>query len=146
MRAVIVLTLLSAALVAVAGCGGSEETGSGQTVVAAFYPVAYAAEQIAPGADVQNLTPAGAEPHDLELSPRDVERVQDADLVLYLGEGFMPALEDAVSRRVPLSRECLRPRTDSSDGPLPRGRAEREGDRGARGGGRGGGRYDGLLR
>ena len=97
MRAGIVLTLLSAALVAVAGCGGSEETGSGQTVVAAFYPVAFAAEQIAPGADVENLTPAGAEPHDLELSPRDVERVQDADVVLYLGEGFMPALQDAVA-------------------------------------------------
>src|SRR5919106_1642109 len=97
MRAGIVLTLLSAALVAVAGCGGAEETGSGQTVVAAFYPVAFAAEQIAPGADVENLTPAGAEPHDLELSPRDVERVQDADVVLYLGEGFMPALQDAVA-------------------------------------------------
>src|ERR671919_256567 len=97
MRAGIVLTLLSAALVAVAGCGGSEETGSGQTVVAAFYPVAFAAEQIAPGADVENLTSAGAEPHDLELSPRDVERVQDPDVVLYLGEGFMPALQDAVA-------------------------------------------------
>jgi zinc transport system substrate-binding protein len=97
MRAGIVLTLLPAALVAVSGCGGSEETGSGQTVVAAFYPVAYAAEQIAPGADVENLTPAGAEPHDLELSPRDVERVQNADLVLYLGQGFMPALQDAVA-------------------------------------------------
>src|SRR5919106_6674901 len=96
MRAGIVLTLLSAPLVAVAGCGGSEETGSGQTVGAAFYPVAFAAEQIAPGADVENLTPAGAEPHDLELSPRDVERVQDADVVLYLGQGFMPALQDAV--------------------------------------------------
>ena len=31
-------------------------------------------------------------------SPRDVERVRDADLVLYLGGGFQPALEDAVAR------------------------------------------------
>ena len=97
MRARIVLTLLSATPLAFAGCGGSENAGSSETVVAAFYPIAYAAEQVAPDADVENLTPAGAEPHDLELSPRDVERVKDADVVLYLGEGFMPALEDAVA-------------------------------------------------
>jgi zinc transport system substrate-binding protein len=95
MRAGIVLTLLSATAFALGGCG-SEEAGSGENVVASFYPLAYAAEQIAPGADVENLTPAGAEPHDIELSARDVERVKDANLVLYLGAGFMPALEDAV--------------------------------------------------
>ena len=94
MRAGIVLTFL-AALSVLVGCG-SDNVGSEPTVVAAFYPIAYAAKRIAPGADVENLTPAGAEPHDLELSPRDVERVKDADFVLYFGKGFMPALEDAV--------------------------------------------------
>jgi zinc transport system substrate-binding protein len=64
--------------------------------VAAFYPIAFAAQQITPDADVANLTPAGAEPHDLELTAKDVEGVRDADLVLYLGSGFMPALEAAV--------------------------------------------------
>ena len=48
--------------------------------MAAFYPLAYAAEQIAGGSvDVRNLTPAGAEPHDLELTPGDVRAVHDAD-------------------------------------------------------------------
>ena len=42
-----------------------------------------------------NLTPAGAEPHDLELTPREVEGILDADLVLYLGDGFQPAVEEA---------------------------------------------------
>jgi zinc transport system substrate-binding protein len=78
-----------------AGCGADEQ-GSGRRVVAAFYPIAYAAERVAPAARVENLTPAGAEPHDLELSARDVERVHEADVVLYFGEGFMPALEKAV--------------------------------------------------
>jgi zinc transport system substrate-binding protein len=82
----------------VVGCGGdSEAEGSGRRdVVAAFYPIAFAAEQV--GGDsvrVTNLTPPGAEPHDVELSVRDVERVRDADFVLYLGSGFQPALEDA---------------------------------------------------
>jgi zinc transport system substrate-binding protein len=84
----------------VLGCGGdSEAEGSGRRdVVAAFYPLAFAAEQL--GGDsvrVTNLTPPGAEPHDVELSVRDVERVRDADLVLYLGSGFQPALEDAAA-------------------------------------------------
>jgi zinc transport system substrate-binding protein len=46
--------------------------------------------------DVRNLTPPGAEPHDVELTPRDVERIRSADVVVYLGAGFQPAVEDAV--------------------------------------------------
>jgi zinc transport system substrate-binding protein len=90
------MVLIIAVATALAGCGGSGAEDGRQDVVAAFYPLAYAAGRIAPAADVTNLTPAGAEPHDLELTPRDVERVRDADVVLYLGRGFMPALEDAV--------------------------------------------------
>jgi zinc transport system substrate-binding protein len=41
------------------------------------------------------MTPPGVEPHDLELSARDVQRVAEADVVLYLGGGFQPALEEA---------------------------------------------------
>lgn len=91
--------ILVAGLLA-AGCGGSAGDDDGKTsVVAAFYPLAYAATRVAPDAVVRNLTPAGAEPHDLELSPRDVERVRSADLVLYVGRGFMPALEDTIEGR-----------------------------------------------
>jgi len=65
-------------------------------VVASFYPLAYAAEEVGDGrVDVSNLTPAGAEPHDLELSPQDVAAIREADLVLLLGRGFQPQLEDA---------------------------------------------------
>lgn len=49
--------------------------------------------------EVVNLTPAGAEAHDLELSPSQVDGVLDADLVLYVGGGFQPALEKAVAQR-----------------------------------------------
>lgn len=98
MRARIVLSFLLAAVVLTPACGGTGGGASGdRSIVAAFYPLAFAAGRIAPGADVSNLTPAGAEPHDLELTAREVERVRTADLVLYVGGGFMPALEDAVS-------------------------------------------------
>ena len=95
MKTRIVLTLIAAA--ALAGCGGSSGSSDGTTVVAAFYPLAFAAEQIG-GAEVSvtNLTPPGVEPHDLELSGSDIRTIADADLVLYLGHDFQPALEDAI--------------------------------------------------
>lgn len=80
------------------GCGASVDGGAGgrETVVAAFYPLAYAAEQVGDGrVDVQNLTPPGSEPHDLEVSPKDVATIREANLVLLLGRGFQPQLEDA---------------------------------------------------
>ncbi len=95
MKTRIVLTLIAAA--ALAGCGGSSGSSDGTTVVAAFYPLAFAAEQIG-GAEVSvtNLTPPGVEPHDLELSGSDIRTIADADLVFYLGHDFQPALEDAI--------------------------------------------------
>src|SRR5437868_7121303 len=79
------------------GCGG---TGSGKnTVVAAFYPLAFAAERIGgPGLHVENLTPPGAEPHDLELTARAVGRIESAAVVLYLSHGFQPAVSKAVEQ------------------------------------------------
>jgi zinc transport system substrate-binding protein len=90
MRIVLVLALAGV----VAGCRAS---GNRSQVVAAFYPLAFAAQAVGgPGLEVRNLTPSGAEPHDIELTPRDVAAVQRARLVLYLSHGFQPALEEAV--------------------------------------------------
>jgi zinc transport system substrate-binding protein len=91
------IVLTAVAALALAGCGSSGAGDSGTQVVASFYPLAFAAEQIA-GADasVTNLTPAGVEPHEYELSVDDVKAVQQADVVLYLGGGFQPSLEAAL--------------------------------------------------
>jgi zinc transport system substrate-binding protein len=91
----IIPVLIVAALAA--GCGAASDAKGKTTVVAAFYPLAYAAEEIG-GAkvDVHNLTPPGTEPHDIELTPGDVGRLQQADVVLYLSRGFQPAVEQAV--------------------------------------------------
>lgn len=94
-------------LVLAAACGDDGSTDAGATggderirVVASFFPIAEAAESV--GGDlvgVTNLTPAGTEPHDLELRPSQVDELQDADLVLYLGQGFQPAVEDIAGGR-----------------------------------------------
>ena len=112
MRTVVVAVIaFVVASIAAAGCGGaSDQKAEAPTIVAGFYPLAWVAEQVAaPGTHVVNLTPAGAEPHDLELSPSDVRKVSDADLVVYVGGGFQPALEDAVAQRDGPSLDVLRP-------------------------------------
>jgi zinc transport system substrate-binding protein len=96
----IVLILIAGALALFAsgcGAGGGSGGSSRETVVAAFYPLAYAAELVGGrAARVENLTPSGAEPHDLELTPKAVAEIQRADVVLYLSHGFQPAVSDAV--------------------------------------------------
>ena len=68
-------------------------------VVASFYPLAEVAQRV--GGDrvrVANLTPAGGEPHDFELTSRDLDRIETAAVLLYLGGGFQPAVERVVGR------------------------------------------------
>jgi zinc transport system substrate-binding protein len=84
-------------MVVCAGCGGGGGSdGERTSVVASFYPLAYAAEEVGGSSvRVRNLTPPGAEPHDLEATPGDVQELHEADLVLLLGGDFQPQLEDA---------------------------------------------------
>lgn len=81
------------------GSGGSD--GDGIAVMASFYPLQYIAEQI--GGDhvsVSSLTPPGAEPHDLELSPSQVDQLGRADLVVYLSD-FQASVDEAVDANPP---------------------------------------------
>jgi zinc transport system substrate-binding protein len=78
------------------GCGGTSGSDGKQEIAASFYPLAFAAEELGgDGVDVVNLTPPGTEPHDLEPTPSDVRELESADLVLLLGDGFQPQLEEA---------------------------------------------------
>jgi zinc transport system substrate-binding protein len=115
LRAAALIALASSSLL-LSACGGTADgsiesgdgaaavatTDEGLQVVASFYPLQYVAERVAGDrAQVVNLTPPGAEAHDVELAPRDVAALTEADLLLYLG-GFQPAVDDAVaSAQVP---------------------------------------------
>ncbi len=107
------MRVLALAVVAFAltGCGAGNEDASlePRTVVASFYPLAWATKQVANATTtrVVTLTPPGVEPHDVELSPRDVETVDDAEVVVYLGGGFQPSVDDAVAARSGRSLDLL---------------------------------------
>jgi zinc transport system substrate-binding protein len=108
-RAAVVSVALAAGALVLAGCGSEQADGAGTaqdaegglTVLAGFYPLEFVAARV--GGDrvsVSSLTPPGVEAHDLELAPRDVAGIGDADLVVYL-EGFQPAVDEAVSQEAP---------------------------------------------
>ncbi len=95
-RRIAVLAVLL--LAALAGCTSDSRQADGRVQVeASFYPLEWMAERVG-GAHVEvvSLTKPGAEPHDLELSPRDVAAVEHADIVVYL-RGFQPAVDTAVA-------------------------------------------------
>ncbi|MET8084760.1 metal ABC transporter substrate-binding protein [Micromonospora sp. NPDC005237] len=89
------------ALGAVAGCSTGGAAGADPQrvdVVAAFYPLQFIAERVGGDAvHVTNLAKPGAEPHDLELSPRQVGQVTEAELIVYL-KGFQPAVDETVAQ------------------------------------------------
>ncbi|MFJ7986698.1 metal ABC transporter solute-binding protein, Zn/Mn family [Streptomyces sp. NPDC096351] len=90
-------------IVTLSACGGTSDAadkGSGGKldVVASFYPMQYLAEQIGGGhVAVDTLTKPGVEPHDLELKPRQIGALGEADVVLYL-TGIQPAVDDAIAQ------------------------------------------------
>ncbi len=92
-----VLTLL------VAGCAPTAPAGTAGTVdqldiVTAAYPFSFVAERVAGvRGRVTSLTQPGAEPHDVELTPRQTAEVIDADLVVY-ERTFQPAVDAAVAQ------------------------------------------------
>lgn len=68
-------------------------------VAAAFYPWQFVAQRV--GGDlvsVANLTKPGAEPHDLELTPRQVASLASTNLVIY-ERGLQPAVDKAVDQQ-----------------------------------------------
>ena len=95
-----------ACLLPLAVTAGCTSTGSASTrhagqdgqlaIVTAFYPLQFIAQRVVGDhATVANLTQPGAEPHDLELTPRQVASLTTASLVIY-EKGFQPAVDEAV--------------------------------------------------
>ncbi|MGW7420247.1 metal ABC transporter substrate-binding protein [Streptomyces sp. NPDC054813] len=81
-------------------CGGdatAAQTGKFD-VVASFYPMAFLADRIGGNhVHVTSLTSPGQEPHDLEISPKQIIGIEKSDAVLYL-KNLQPSVDDAVAQ------------------------------------------------
>ncbi|GAB2489933.1 zinc ABC transporter substrate-binding protein [Nocardiopsis aegyptia] len=96
---------VGAAMITLAACSGGGEDGSGTapadaalTVVTGVYPLEWLATEV--GGDraaVVQLTEPGVEPHDLELTGRQVGQVSEADIALSVS-GLQPAVDEAVEQ------------------------------------------------
>lgn len=83
-----------------AGAAIREQREKKVSVVASFYPLAEAASRVGKRyVSVQNLVPPGTEPHDFELSTREIDAIDGADLAIVMGDDFQPAVEKAADRR-----------------------------------------------
>ncbi len=94
-------TALAAALT-LAGCGGDDAAGGSGgdklDVVASFYPLEFIARTVGGDAvNVTTLTAPGVEPHDLELTPKQVGEIAGAKLVVF-EKGLQPAVDEAVEQ------------------------------------------------
>ncbi|MFF9085318.1 metal ABC transporter substrate-binding protein [Streptomyces sp. NPDC014991] len=83
------------------GCSGGTAVVANTSkfdVVASFYPMTFLAEQIGgKHVHVTTLTSPGQEPHDLEISPRQIAQLEESDAVLYL-KGLQPSVDEAVAQ------------------------------------------------
>ncbi|TCN34219.1 zinc transport system substrate-binding protein [Kribbella orskensis] len=96
----VVAGLAALATITLAGCDNSSPGGSGGKldVVASFYPLEFIAKSVGGDAvNVTTLTAPGVEPHDLELTPKQVGTIADAKLVVF-EKGLQPAVDKAIEQ------------------------------------------------
>lgn len=100
----------AAALMTITACGsgGGGTDGSGAspadadlTVVTGVYPLEWLAREVGGGeVAVIQLTKPGTEPHELELTGRQVAEVIEADIAFQV-EGLQPAVDKAIAQEAP---------------------------------------------
>lgn len=93
----VVLLLTGAALI---GCDTTEDDQERSIVVTYSILGSIVTELVGEEASVTVLMPDGADPHDWEPSARDIEKINNADLVVWNGLGLESGIENAVNSAV----------------------------------------------
>ena len=74
-------------------------------ILVTIKPLAWLLQALAPaGTSVQTLVPNGQSPHDYQLRPADVARIQHSTLLVWVGPGLEPWL-DQIADRLPADRQ-----------------------------------------
>lgn len=89
--------LLATVALALPACAEAASRPDAPTAVATVYPLSWLVAQVAPDATLTSVAQGGQGPHDVELSPGQRVAIEQADVVVFLGDiGFQPQVEDAV--------------------------------------------------
>lgn len=100
MKKHLALLSVTAILPSLAACGSTSSTTSPDRIVvsAALYPIVEIVQRIGGDAvDVVNLTPPGSDAHDVELTAKQVQKLEESDVVFYFGDNFQPGAEKAIT-------------------------------------------------
>lgn len=96
MKKTIVILIL---IVLVIGCVEQPKSSGKINVVTTFYPLYEFSKRIGgEKADVSILVPAGAEPHDWEPGPKDIIKIESAEIFVYNGAGLEPFVNEIIKR------------------------------------------------
>jgi len=99
----VAVVLLAVAVGACRGPGalvGTKKSNDGETMVvaASFYPISEILERVGGNSvRVVNLTPAGTDAHEVELTAKQLQDLQNAKITFYLGEKFQPSIWKAIA-------------------------------------------------
>jgi zinc transport system substrate-binding protein len=86
-------------LPAVAACSNSTSSPPAEklSVSVALYPIAEIVQRVGgDSVEVVNLTPPGTDAHDVELTAKQVQRLEESDVTFYFGDDFQPSTQKAV--------------------------------------------------
>ena len=97
------LTLFAVSLILLSACSNTsttEEIAEDKkiTIMTSFYTLYdFTSKIVGDRAEVINLVPAGAEPHDFEPTPKDMANLSKADIFIYNGGGYETWIEDVLN-------------------------------------------------
>lgn len=105
-----VLSLLLALIMVITACQGQTQNQSNKKVVTVSATFIYdMVKQIAGDkVDINIIVPAGQDPHTYQAKPDDIKKIDDADLILYIGLNFEAQMVDALAKGVKVSKKFAR--------------------------------------
>ena len=83
-----------------AACGNTSSTSSNDVLVvsAALYPIAEIVQRVGgDSVEVVNLTPPGTDAHDVELTAKQMQKLEESDAVFFFGDNFQPGTQKAIT-------------------------------------------------
>ena len=84
------------------------ESGTAMLVAASFYPIAEIVQRVGgSNIDVFNLTPAGSDAHDIELSAKQLEQLSNAKITFYIGADYQPSVQKSIATIKNMSVDLL---------------------------------------
>lgn len=91
-------------------CGSTSESASPDKFIvsASLYPIAEIVQRVGgDSVEVVNLTPPGTDAHDVELTAKQAQRLEQSNVVFYFGENFQPGVEKAINALSDVTRVDL---------------------------------------